>query len=597
MAIPAIIQIDLNERGLDRNFILTALDKEKQRLKDSLERRVGCCCIPYTGVKNWTYQHISLLKFRTRLIVRCAAPIIMYSLCISIIVATALNLDSSSENDLDSLVRFPLISAGVLMSLYFLVHSCTLAFRSDEGIIPSVLFKSLLGRQIKNEIENLTHHQSRINQSETVDLVKLARLMASIPLSPSVTNEILARANVLEFKTMLKEMTIVGAPPQLLEPQELLHRLIDDPPLDPIRYREIVLRIIDLLTTDADCHELSLSLPLGDPRRQILPTSQEIWDAASAESSSSPDFVVIDIPQQNANGTISVMVGDTCIPVDRELLRRKSGWFAIFFRGEWGVPDSSIVLSEDTPHCEVLIEILLSLSRITSLWSPFKAVKKIEYLELFDCLECYVFIEELHALAQLLVREGILSSDEKFDIVSRVITSENISTEILDYWWNDCFTGLKNVRDMPASDTYQDTLGFGLRYYRDKVVVLYTEYLLTVTDYYHSATIKGVVRHREKLVKAETVINDAICGELVNGNFRTLEFQEDGVFLEWLGRLLQRSDNLIGVNNFKSLWPLATENELIKSALIRFASRNKLEVIKLWDIGAVPADLMSALPH
>lgn len=579
--------IVVNSR-LTSNFVHDVLETEKKLLENSLERWVECCCIPCTDVKNWTPQHMQTLKFRTRLIVRCAAPLIVYSILITIITATVLTAERTQEEVFfhDTLDYIPAIIAGTFMSFYFIMHSLLLLCKADECLIPRQLYSSLLAAQIKGDIKKITRHQSQI--AEKVDLIELARLMVSASLSVSGRNEILEKANVLEFKTMLKELTFLGAPIQLSEGLQSLRQLIENPPVEPIKYREMILRVINTLVTEDDFREISLSLPADDPRRQILPRSIELEDAESAESSSSPDFIAIDIPPRD---TIPIAIGDLSIQIDKELLCQKSSWFATFFKQDYP-------LSDEPVYKEVLIEVLQNLDSIPSLWRPIKREKKDEYLKLFDCLHYYDFIDELHALTIDMVTNHILSSDEKFQSITYVITSVNASDRMQEHWWNFCFAELKDARSMVGSHTHFDTLAFTLKFFKKKTIALYTEYLSTVTDYYSPTTIRGIVKYQEKLPKAERVIAKAVGKQLVNRTFEAKEYESDAHFLEWFGRFLQESeDNLINIFNFKTLWPLSSYNQRIKDTLIKFSAKNQLAVIRLWSIGEVPADLMDAIPY
>lgn len=528
------------------------------------------------------------IPWHTRIYVEILIPAFAYTISYTLLLAFAL---MSDDEDVDrSWIFFgPLIGGffgvGILISNALCCFSL-FARRSQHSFLPALYYPINLAAIIDRRREMITRYLAHVNDDRCVPAAALARLIASVKLRPATEMELIALASPGEFKIMLDEFALIGMEDiQLSANYKILREMLKSPPTNALEYHERVIRLRPLLQAPEDYQVLAHLLDQDDPRRTYLDPNT-LSDADSAETSASTDSMYLDaVGDPPIHGLLTIQ--GQIFTVDKQKLCEKSSWFAS--RLCFSVPASALFQNE-------LILIITNLSGIRALWDPSEAAKKDEYIQLSRCLNYYGFCTDADQLARHLFDCGFLSVQEKFVVLNGVVILLNIHNIDLSYWHERLYSIIK--QEPTESEQFSAALNFCILHFPEIIIPRYSEYFSSRKGIiFPGIVIKSIALRRELFPTCIESLRLQLREYLNHPQPELDVFVMDADFMSWLGEEMNRPGaNMISLSNFKLLWPLKTHDEGIGIALHRFASSNRAAVMRLWDVGSVPDQLVMSLP-
>lgn len=430
----------------------------------------------------------------------------------------------------------------------------------------------------------ITRYMQTLDDETVVDARQLAELMTHMNWNTNTPSSLLSKASVEEFAEIVAASSLSHT--WLVEPpQKALFSLLSPQNLDPDEFFEVAGRAMPMLRSEQDRNYLMAKLPLDDPKIPIFRKLIEQSIAPPLEQPIIPPAsVVIEIPPSR---NIEIVIQDTRIKVDNELLRAKSKWFKACLSGGFGPAVNNTIVISDTPErSHILIDILQNLSNLDKLWASTKGGKNQE--KIFDCLIYYQFNDELHSFASTLFASYSEVKDQIH--VAGVAISSNLSEDNLWIWWERCFESLiKNQIDLSS---YTQWLDFCLQHFLKETQAAYRVHLDThkIPMYAIGEMIK-----REQLLKpCFKAIRQQIKNKLDSSDVKFSSPPLEPELLSWIGKEMQLPNTtFISINNFKHLWDMNCPD--FKQGLVMYATAHNLEVMNLWEMGKIPIELLSVL--
>lgn len=554
------------------------LDDERTFLAQQVLTQT-CCCLSYRAVNRFTPLLHKQIPWHTRVYVEVLIPIATITTCYTILACVILLTGEKA----------PIVTGiyvGIIGTLMLIptIWYCkgVIQRTTHHDLLPGIYYPIKVAAIIDRRCEIIANYLAKVNDDRCVPPAALARLIASVKLRKTTESSLVSNASPAEFKMMLDEFSALSMGTiQMPDHYQLLREMLENPPQNKAHYHEKVIRLHPVLHTAYDYQALADALEDNDPRRVYL-DSNVIHDADSAETSTSSESVYIDIPELD-----SLTIREQIFMVDMKLLREKSSWFATYTC--FSIPTNALFQDE-------LILIITNLTKLPALWNSLDPEKKNKYLQLHQCLCYYKFCNDADLLTRALFNCDFLSIEEKFVTVKRVITTlftQNIS---LSYWEERLYDVLRD--DSVTEEMFIAALDFCIEFFPENTIPRFSEYFCSKKD----ATISGII------IKNIALRRDLFptCIGSLRSHLRAylreplsdLEvFIVSKEFMSWLGEEMNLPlSDMVTLENFQRLWPLCAHDQGVGIALHNFASSNRSQVMRLWDAGLVPENLVLSLP-
>lgn len=566
----------MSRRRLEGDVIRQILAEERFLIEERMVIKT-CCCLPYKGIVDFDERHFSEVSPHTRLLFKGIIPVVTYLFLITIGVTCLYAWNDGFMHD-DSLRLF----FSLVPSLTFMIAGVGVGVTHAIGIYQGyfervwalkTFYEKEISKRLEKRLKIIEDFLDTIGNIDIVPPRQLAKLVLAANLSKE--SDLLHLACVREFKEILEECEKAGFRDLRLTPsKEALRALLLNPPDDPDRFHELVLNAA--IETEGDLYELRSTLPHHDKRLKKLVFQSDELDSAHTSDESLEDA-------KNDGRVSTIVIGNERIEVDIDLLRQESKWFA-----SYNAHEPEIVIPSDAPHKDELIQILRR-------FENFSAVD--DFFRWIDCMVYYRF-------ERLLQEAGIEvlcanPADPSLTLEQEMKVAYAVASEMSQQTRKSLQSLLIAITNNPVSKRrYESWVDFGFKKLDKWVLAFYTGHVFS--DVLKFNVLAAVVKRRELF--PASVMNR--LREHVQTYFLTIyQYNPFQLFLDdldltiWLaGEMRGREEDFFELAGFRQVWQYCSGNPIMKKILIDYASKHKLAVLSLWDVGTVPNELTHSLP-